>query len=86
MRKGPGLPADAPLLCVRSSYDWMVLPDWIEQSTPSLPMKCSTTELWRLRDRPKSHERKTRSASLFKGATLPWRGMSQMRFGVTVFR
>ena len=25
----------------------MVPPDWIEQSTPSLPMTCSTTELWR---------------------------------------
>jgi hypothetical protein len=28
----------------------VVPPDWIEQSTPSLPMTCSTTELRRRRD------------------------------------
>ena len=28
----------------------LVPPDWIEQSTPSLPMTCSTTELRRQRD------------------------------------
>jgi hypothetical protein len=48
------------LPCSPKSLKPLVPPDWIEQSTPSLPMTCSTTELRRLR-----------KGVIFKGATLP---------------
>src|ERR1700759_5559097 len=34
----------------RPSAVWLVLPEWIEHSTSSLPMRCSTTELRQLKD------------------------------------
>src|SRR5262249_56377782 len=51
----------------------MVPPDWIEQSTPSLPMTCSTTELRRREFQLNTRWRSADSKARGGARTLPQR-------------